>query len=83
LGEGKEKKVWDGWAFRQDEIKSSYQSLRPSSFALAFGRAEAPFGAAFWARVNACPSDGVSARVFLVFVGFLRENSVRGRWGFG
>jgi hypothetical protein len=38
------------------EKKGDIVSLRPLGFALAFGRVGAPLGAAFTARVNACPS---------------------------
>jgi hypothetical protein len=46
----------------EGKSEDNNQSLRPSGFAPAFGRAEAPFGAAFLARVNACPSGGSSPK---------------------
>jgi hypothetical protein len=47
----------------EGKSKGNNQSLRPSGFAPAFGRAEAPFGAAFLARVNACPSGAEVPRI--------------------
>jgi len=44
---------------KEKNARAIDQSFRPLGYTPAFGRAVAPFGAVFTARVNACPSDGV------------------------